>query len=166
MNSDYSSNPVAGADPFDACDRDILDCLQRDSSLSNQALAKRVGLSASPCWRRVQRLQRSGVIDKQVALLDPPRLGLQVWAFAFVSLENHHPDSVRRFDEIVESRPEVLECFSMSGRNDYLLKVVCRSIAHYEHFLMHYLSNCPVVRSVNSSFVLRRKKYTTALPLD
>jgi len=153
-------------DSLDATDRRILACLQRDSGLSNQALADAVGLSPSPCWRRVQRLQRSGVIGKQVALLDPRRLGLEVWAFAFVSLENHHPDSVRSFDQLVESRPEVLECFSMSGRNDYLLKVICPSIDHYEHFLMQHLSPCPAVRAVNTSFVLRRKKYTTALPLD
>lgn len=150
---------------LDPTDARILDEIQQDGRLSNQDLAARIGLSPAPCWRRLKRLEESGIVQRYVALLDPEALGLTVTVFASVSLENHHADTVQLFDELVSEADEVLECYSMSGQSDYLIKVVARNMIHYEEFLSQRLMICPAVRSVNTSFVLKRKKYTTALPV-
>ena len=150
---------------MDKIDLRILDELQRDGRLSSQALAERVGLSTSPCWRRVRRMEADGVITAHVALLDPIKVGLHVIAIAFVSLEDHHPDSVADFDRVVRERPEILECYATSGQYDYLLKVICESIVAYDRLLGEHLLRCRAVHTVNTSFVLRSTKDTTALPL-
>lgn len=150
---------------MDAIDRKILDALQRDGELSSQALAEKIGLSASPVWRRVRKLEQSGVIARTVALLNPERVGLQVLAIANVSLEDHHPDSVADFDRVVRERPEILECYATSGQYDYMLKAICASIQAYDRLLSEHLMRCPAVHTVNTSFVLRTTKSTTALPL-
>jgi DNA-binding Lrp family transcriptional regulator len=150
---------------LDRLDRRILEELQADARISNQELAKRVGLSAAPCWRRLRRLEQAGFIEGFVTLLRAPAIGLPILAYAVVSLENHHPESVRQFDQFVKERAEVLECHSMSGPNDYLLRIVAASMEAYEHFLSTQLLQLGAVRSVNTSFVLRTKKFTTRLPL-
>jgi DNA-binding Lrp family transcriptional regulator len=150
---------------LDRLDLRILDELQSDARLSNQELAKRVGLSPAPCWRRLRRLEEEGLISGYVTVLNAAAIGLPIVAYAMVSLENHHPDSVREFDSLIAQRPEVLECHSMSGSNDYLLRIVAASMEAYERFLSGYLLRQPAVRSVNSSFVLRTKKFTTKLPV-
>jgi DNA-binding Lrp family transcriptional regulator len=150
---------------LDRLDRRILEELQADARISNQELAKRVGLSPAPCWRRLKRLEKEGFVARYATLLDGPSVGLPIVAYALVSLENHHPDSVRQFDQFVDERPEVLECYSMSGPNDYLLRIVASSIEAYEHFLSTHVMQLGAVRSVNTSFVLRTKKYTTRLPV-
>jgi DNA-binding Lrp family transcriptional regulator len=151
--------------PLDRLDRRILAELQTDARISNQELAKRVGLSAAPCWRRLRRLEQAGFIAGYATLLRSAAIGLPILAYAVVSLENHHPESVRQFDQLVKERPEVLECHSMSGANDYLLRIVAASMEAYEHFLSTQLLQLGAVRSVNTSFVLRTKKFTTRLPL-
>lgn len=151
---------------LDRIDRRILFELQRDARLSNQELAKRVSLSSSPCWRRVRQLEEDGIIRDYVALLDPKRLGLPVLAYAHVSLDNHHPDTVQSFDALVGELPEVMECCAMSGEYDYLLKVRTSSMAGYERFLRQGLLQHSGVRAVNTSFVLSQRKYTTALPVE
>ena len=98
-------------------------------------------------------------------MLRAAAIGLPILAYALVSLENHHPESVRQFDQLVKARPEVLECHSMSGANDYLLRIVAASMEAYEHFLSTQLLQLAAVRSVNTSFVLRTKKFTTRLPV-
>ena len=143
----------------------ILEELQADARISNQELAKRVGLSPAPCWRRLRRLEEAGFIAGYATLLRAPAIGLPILAYAVVSLENHHPESVRQFDQLVKERPEVLECHSMSGANDYLLRIVAASMEAYEHFLSTQLLQLRAVRSVNTSFVLRTKKFTTRLPI-
>ena len=153
------------AKTLDRLDRRILSELQGDARLSNQELAKRVGLSPAPCWRRFRRLEREGFIESYAALLNGPAIGLPIVAYALVSLDNHHPESVRQFDKLVEDRPEVLECHSMSGANDYLLRIVASSIEAYDKFLNAHLLPVRSVRSVNTSFVLRTKKLTTRLPV-
>ena len=149
---------------LDRLDRRILEELQADARISNQELAKRVGLSAAPCWRRLRRLEQEGFIAGYATLLRAPAIGLPILAYAVVSLENHHPESVRQFDQFVKERPEVLECHSMSGANDYLLRIVATGMEAYEHFLSMLLQ-LAAVRSVNTSFVLRTKKFTTRLPV-
>ena len=151
---------------LDRLDRRILDELQTDARISNQELAKRVGLSPAPCWRRLKRLEEEGFIAGYATLLNAPAVGLPIMAYAMVSLENHHPESVRQFDQFVSERPEVLECHSMSGTNDYLLRIVASSMEAYERFLSTHLLQIRAVRSVNTSFVLRTKKFTTRLPVE
>jgi DNA-binding Lrp family transcriptional regulator len=151
---------------LDRLDRKILGELQNDARISNQDLAKRVGLSTAPCWRRLRRLEEDGLIARYAALLNGPEVGWPIVGYALVSLENHHPESVRQFDRVVSERPEVLECYTVSGQNDYLIRVVARSIESYEQFLSTHLLPIPSVRSVNTNFVLRTKKYTTRLPVD
>jgi DNA-binding Lrp family transcriptional regulator len=108
----------------------------------------------------------SGFIAGYATLLKAPAIGLPILAYAIVSLENHHPESVRQFDQFVKERAEVLECHSMSGPNDYLLRIVAASIEAYEHFMSTQLLQLAAVRSVNTSFVLRTKKFTTRLPVS
>lgn len=151
---------------LDATDARILHELQRDGRLSNQDLAKRVGLSPAPCWRRLKRLEETGVIEGYAALVDPQSIGLSVIVYASISLDNHHESTLRQFDELVSGRPEVLECYTMSGQFDYLLKIVARTMSDYERFLTGHLLPCAAVRAVTTSFVLKRKKFTTALPVQ
>lgn len=151
---------------MDKTDYRILAELQKDARLSSQALAEKVGLSATPCWRRVRRLLKNGVIARHVAILDPQSVGLHVVAFAQVSLEDHHPDSVAEFDRMVKDVPEILECHAMSGRHDYQLKVICESIGAYDHLLNQHILRVKAVHTVNTSFVLRTNKSTTELPLE
>ncbi|MBV8852673.1 MAG: Lrp/AsnC family transcriptional regulator [Sinobacteraceae bacterium] len=150
---------------LDRLDRRILDELQSDARIANQELAKRVGLSPAPCWRRLRRLEQEGFIAGYATLLHAPSVGLPILAYALVSLENHHPETVREFDALIKERPEVLECHSMSGPNDYLLKIVAASMEAYEHFMSARVLQARAVRSVNTSFVLRTKKLTTRLPV-
>ncbi len=151
--------------PPDRLDRRILEELQLDARITNQELAKRVGLSPAPCWRRLKRLEAEGFISGYATLLSAAAIGLPVQAYALVSLENHHPQTVQQFDQLVRERPEVLECHSMSGPNDYLLRIVAASMEAYERFLSTHVLALSAVRSVNTSFVLRTKKFTTRLPV-
>jgi DNA-binding Lrp family transcriptional regulator len=150
---------------LDRVDRRILDTLQVDARISNQELAKKVGLSPAPCWRRLRRLEEEGFISGYATLLNGSAIGLPILAYALVTLDNHHPETVRQFDRLIQERPEVLECHSMSGANDYLLRIVAASMEAYEHFLSTQLLQLSAVRSVNTSFVLRTKKSTTRLPV-
>ena len=150
---------------LDDADLRILAALQRDSSLTNRELARRVGLSPAPCLRRTQRLEHSGVVRRYVALVDREKVGLNVQALAFVTLENHRAGPARQFETVVQRRHEVLECLRLSGAFDYLLRVVVPSMAAYSAFLDQHLLSLAAVRSVNSSFELGVLKETTALPV-
>jgi DNA-binding Lrp family transcriptional regulator len=150
---------------LDRVDRRILDELQGDARVSNQELAKRVGLSPAPCWRRLRRLEEEGFIAGYATLLNGPAVGLPILAYTLVSLENHHPETIREFDQLVKDRPEILECHSMSGPNDYLLRIVAASMEAYERFMSSHVLQIKAVRAMNTSFVLRTKKYTTRLPV-
>jgi DNA-binding Lrp family transcriptional regulator len=151
---------------LDKLDKKILALLQSDSCLTNNELAEKVGLSPSPCWRRVKRLEEEGIITSRVTLLSPASLGLHVFAYALVSLENHNSETLAEFDRFVQESDQVLECSSMSGSYDYLLKIVSHSMDDYELLLSGQLLKLKGVRSVNTSFVLSQKKATTALPLN
>lgn len=150
---------------LDRIDLTILTALQQDARISNHKLAALAGLSPSPCWRRVKRLEEAGLITRYVTLLDAEVAGLPVHAYLHVSLDNHHPDTVAEFDRMVQTRPEVLECYAMSGEYDYLLRVAARSMSDYEQFMSRHLLRESEVQTANTSFVLKRIKYTTALPL-
>ncbi len=152
---------------MDKLDYRILDELQHECRLSSQELADRVGLSTSPCWRRVKNLEKIGAIQAHVAILNPSVVvGIQqVTALANVNLEDHHPDSVADFDSVVQSRPEILDCWATSGEQDFILKIVCESISAYDQLLNKHIMQCRAVHQVNSSIVLRNTKNSTALPL-
>jgi DNA-binding Lrp family transcriptional regulator len=151
---------------LDRIDRAILGCLQENGRISNQELAERVNLSPAPCWRRVRRLEEQGLIDRYVALLNRDRLGLGVTAYVHITLTDHHAKTLDGLDAFLSRSPEVLECYSVSGEYDYLIKVIAPGIAEVEEFLMHRLLREKAVNTTSTTFVLREKKHTTAVPLQ
>ena len=150
---------------LDAIDRRILGALQDDARISNVALAERVGLSPTPCLRRVRALEEAGVIRRYAALLDQAAVGLPVSVFISVSLERQVEGALDAFETRVRERPEVMECYLMTGDSDYLLRVVTADLSAYERFLMDHLTRIPGVASIRSSFALTQVTYKTALPL-
>jgi Lrp/AsnC family transcriptional regulator len=153
-------------DDLDAVDYRILAILQHDASLTAADIAAQVGLSQSPCWRRVARLEKLGLIRRRVALLDRERLGLGVMVFAQVKYARGARQSLVDFEETIRSFPEVQECYMLMGAVDFLLKVVTRDVASYEQFLRDKLSRIPAVQEVRSSIALTPVKETTELPLE
>ena len=151
---------------LDAIDRRILEHLQDNARISNVDLAARVGISASPCWRRVRELEESGVISNYATLIDAARVGLTVSVFVSVSLERQVERELEVFQKAIRERPEVMECYLMTGEADFLLRVVVPDLMAYERFLMDHLTRVPGIASIKSSFALKQVKYRTALPLD
>jgi Lrp/AsnC family transcriptional regulator len=150
---------------LDNFDRKILRLLQSDASLSNAAVAEAVALSPSPCWRRVDRLQREGFIKRRVAILDRTKIGLNIDIFVLVTLNAHGRTNLEGFSAAIQEFPEVLECFVLMGSYDYMLRVVTSDIAAYEQFLYSKLSQLPGVQGINSLTALSEIKSTTALPV-
>ena len=150
---------------LDAMDRRILARLQSRGRISNADLARDVGLSASACLRRIRELEESGVIDRYVAVLDQKSVDLAISVFVQVTLERQTEPSLEIFEERIAARPEVMECYLMTGDADYLLRVVVADVTAYEQFLKNHLTRIPGVSSIKSSFALKRVKYETALPL-
>ena len=146
-------------------DRRILENLQNDARLSNVDLARKVGLSPSPCLRRVARLQESGVIRGYATLVDAEAVGLPVSIFVNVSLEKQIETALETFETEIRARPEVMECYLMTGDADYLLRVVTSDLSAYERFLLDHLTRIPGVKSIKSSFALKQVAYCTALPI-
>ena len=153
---------AALGDPFK---RRILDALQREGRLTNQELAERVGLSASPCWRRVKELEDEGVIRRYVAILEPDKVDVGECVFTLVNLEMHNRDSLAAFERAVKDRPEILECYAITGDADFIVKVHVPNIRAYDRLLNEVLFRIPGMKHVKSSFTLREVKYDTALPL-
>ena len=150
---------------FDAIDRQILGCLQADGRMANNELADRVGLSPSPCLRRVRQLETEGVISRYVALLDPEAVGLSVSAFVRVRLDQQDDRNLTRFEAAVVDFVEVMECYLMTGESDYQLRVLVGSLAEFEDFLRHKLTRIEGVAQVTTGFALRPVVYKTALPV-
>ncbi len=151
--------------PLDGFDRKILDIVQHDASLSAADIGERVGLSQSPCWRRLNRLEQEGYIAGKVALLDRRRLGLDVLVFATVKLTAHGRRSLPAFAEAIGTYPEVQECYTLTGEMDFLLRIVTEDVQAYERFFFDHLSQLPGVGEVHSSIVMSEIKRTTAYPL-
>ena len=151
--------------PLDAIDRRILAALQENARIANTELAAAVGLSPAPCLRRVRALEEDGVIRKHVSLVNPGAVGLPVSVFVCISLERQVEEALKRFERVILARPEVMECYLMTGDADYLLRVVCADLAAYERFVLDHLTKVPGVSSIRSSFALKQVKYSTALPL-
>lgn len=150
---------------LDRTDLRILDILQTDGRLSNQEIAERVSLSPSPCLRRIRRLEEMGVIRQYVALVDPQRIGLGLLAYVSVKLEKRGKMPMDEFRARVQTWPEVLACYAMTGDMDYLLRVHVEDLEHFSRLVMNQLLKQPGVVDVKSSFALDRIKETTALPL-
>lgn len=150
---------------MDAVDRRILASLQEDAQMPLEALAERVGLSPSPCWRRIQKLEAQGVIKKRVALLDPDKLNVGVTVFVAVRTNRHDMEWAEQFCRAVCDIPEVVEFYRMSGETDYLLRVVVPNIAAYDDVYKRLIKTASLY-DVSSNFAMERIKYTTALPVD
>ncbi len=150
---------------MDRIDRKLLAILQTDSTQSIAHMAEQVGLSQTPCWKRIQRLEAEGVIERRVALLSPERLGLGLTVFVSIEAGDHSPAWLARFADAVASAPEVVEVHRMAGDIDYMLRVVTRDIPAYDRFYKRLIAAVPI-KNVSSRFSMERVKSTTALPLD
>ncbi len=152
---------------LDRIDKRILDELQRNARISNLELADKVGLSASPCLRRVRQLEEAGLIKGYVTLLNASALGLKLMALVQISMDRHTPDRFDLFEGSIKSHPQVLECILITGQSaDYQLKVLVKDMEEYQDFLLNTITRIPGVTDVHSSFVLRQVVSTSALPLD
>ena len=152
-------------DALDAIDRKLLGVLQQDGRKSIAELAEQVGLSPSPCLRRVRMLEEAGIIARYVAVLDQQSVGLPVSVFVSIKLESQREEALDRFAKAIARWPEVLECYLMTGPRDYLLRVVVADLAAYERFLKQKLTRLSGIGSIESSFALEQVKYTNVLPL-
>jgi Lrp/AsnC family transcriptional regulator len=151
---------------LDRSDLKILDVLQQHGNLSAAEVAERVGLTSTTAWRRIARLEEGKVIRRRVALLDRESIGLNVMIFAHVRLATQGREALAKFEQAVRKHPEILECYTLLGETDFLLRIVARDIKAYEAFFLDHLSRFPAVQAVNSSIVLSIIKETTALPLS
>lgn len=151
--------------PLDRYEKRILELLQEDASLPTSAIAEKIGLSASPCWRRIDRLEREGFIRRRVALVDRHKVGLNAHIFAQIKLNAHGRANLDEFAEAIRELPEVLECYVLMGSVDFLIRVVAPDIEAYERFFFDRLSQLPGVQEVNSTVALSEIKATTALPI-
>lgn len=152
---------------LDRIDKRILTLMQENGRISNLELASQVGLSPTPCSRRVKQLEESGLIQRHVTLLNAEALGLNLTAIIGISMDRHTPDRFEAFEKAVVDMPEVMECSIVTGQAaDFLLKVVVQDMRHYEEFLLGQLTKLSGVSGVHSSFVLRQVVNKTALPLD
>jgi Lrp/AsnC family transcriptional regulator len=147
-------------------DKNILKLLQADCAQSVADIARQVGLSTSPCWRRIAQMEEAGIIRKRVAVLDHARLGMEVVAFINVRLSQHGRENLEKFEEAIRRFPEVLECYTVTGDTDYLLKIIARDIRHFEAFLRDHLMVMPMIRETHSTIAVTEIKDTTELPLE
>lgn len=151
---------------LDKYEKQILTLLQEDASLSNAQIAEKVGLSTSPCWRRIDRLEKEGFIKRKVAIVDRKKIGLNAHIFAQVKLNAHGRANLEEFSEAIRGYPEVLDCYLLMGSVDFLLRIVAKDIDSYESIFFHNISQLPGVREVNSTIALSEIKSTNSLPLD
>ena len=149
---------------LDAMDLKILNILQEDVTRPVADIGREVGLSTTPCWRRIQKMEEAGVIRKRVALLDPEQVDAGVTVFVFIKTDQHNADWLARFHKAVEAFPEVVEIYRMSGEIDYLLRVSVPDIAAYDAFYKKLIAKIDISK-VSSAFAMEQIKYTTALPL-
>ena len=149
---------------MDAIDRKILNVVQEDAALSVAEIGQRVGLSSTPCWKRLQRLEADGVITKRVALIDPEKVGLGITVFVSIETGDHSQDWLKRFADVASAMPEVMEFYRMAGDVDYMLRVVVHDMQDYDAFYKKLIATVPL-KNVTSRFAMERIKSTTALPI-
>ena len=151
---------------LDAIDRKILRALQANGKISIGELAEKVGLSPSPCARRVRLLEKTGIVKGYAAIVDQKKVGLPISAFASIKLERQREEDLDRFEEAVSRWPEVLDCYLMTGQRDYLMRIVVANLDAYERFIKDKLTRLENVASIETSFALGQVKRSEALPLD
>ncbi len=149
---------------MDEIDRKLLAILQLDTTLSVAQLGERVGLSATPCWKRIQKMEQAGVITRRVALVDPERIGMGLTVFVAVEAGDHTPEWLQRFASAVSAMPAVMEVYRMAGEVDYMLRVVVADMAEFDAFYKQLIAAAPL-KNVTSRFAMERVKSTTAFPL-
>ncbi|HEY5379255.1 MAG TPA: Lrp/AsnC family transcriptional regulator [Pseudolabrys sp.] len=149
---------------MDAIDRKILAVVQQDASLSVAEIGQRVGLSSTPCWKRLQKLEAEGVILRRVAIINPDKVGLGITVFVSVETGDHSQDWLKHFAEVVDAMPEVMEFYRMAGDVDYILRVVVADMQSYDAFYKNLIATVPL-KNVTSRFAMERIKSTTALPI-
>lgn len=147
-------------------DRRLLDALQQDATRSQVELAELAGMSRTSCWRRIRDFEDAGLIERQAAILDPKQAGFQILVLLAVAMTEHTDENRHDFERHVQSLPEVTECYSVSGERDYILQVIVPDMDAYNHFLNAEVLKHSAVRSASSTFVLRRVKFTTHLPMS
>ncbi|HVZ01705.1 MAG TPA: Lrp/AsnC family transcriptional regulator [Dongiaceae bacterium] len=150
---------------MDEIDRRIIAAIQHDGKITTQELAARVGLSASPCARRVRLLEQAGIVKGYTAVIDQKKAGLPINAFASIKLERQREEDLDRFAQAVTRWPEVLDCYLMTGQRDYLMRIVVRDLEAYERFLKEKLTRLKGIASIETSFALDQVKRSEALPL-
>lgn len=150
---------------MDRIDKRILTLLQQDATTPVAEIAKKVGLSTTPCWRRIQKLEEDGVIKKRVAVLDPASVNAKVTVFVSIRTNSHNSEWLKRFSEVTRDFPEIVELYRMSGDIDYLMRVVVPDIQAYDAFYQRLITKIDIT-DVSSSFAMEQMKYTTQLPLD
>ena len=156
----------AGGDrTLDEADLRILRVLQEEPTLTVAELGERVGLSHTPCWRRIKQMEEAGIICGRAVMLDPEALGFEASVFCFVRLKQHDEDTLNAFEDAAKRLPEILQCYSLAGEQDYLLRVLVRSVRDYEQVVKVGLLHLPGVSLVQSNFALREVKNTLALPI-
>jgi Lrp/AsnC family transcriptional regulator len=149
---------------MDVIDRKILAVVQQDASLSVAEIGQRVGLSSTPCWKRMQRLEADGVIMRRVAIIDPDKVGLGITVFVSIETGDHSQEWLSRFAEVVDAMPEVMEFYRMAGDVDYVMRVVVQDMPAYDTFYKKLIATVPL-KNVTSRFAMERIKSTTALPI-
>ena len=154
-----------GSAPLDQHERKILELLQRDANLTVAAIAEKVGLSQTPCHRRIDRLERDGIIKARIALVDRAKVGLHAHIFVQVKLDAHGRANLDQFTSAIQDLPEVLECYVLMGTFDFMLRIVARDIQAYERFFFDKLSQLPGIQEINSTVALSEIKATTVLPI-
>jgi Lrp/AsnC family transcriptional regulator len=150
---------------MDDIDRRLLEILQQDATLSIAQMAERVGLSPTPCWKRIQKLEAAGVIVRRVALVDPERVGVGLSVLVSIEAGEHTPDWLERFSDGIAALPQVMEAYRMAGDVDYMLRVAVADMAEYDAFYKRLIAIAPM-KNVTSRFAMERMKYTTAYPLN
>ena len=154
-----------GSAQLDQHERKILELLQRDANLTVAAIAEKVGLSQTPCHRRIDRLERDGIIKARIALVDRAKVGLHAHVFVQVKLDAHGRANLDQFTSAIQDLPEVLECYVLMGTFDFMLRIVARDIQAYERFFFDKLSQLPGIQEINSTVALSEIKATTVLPI-
>ncbi|VUD47477.1 DNA-binding transcriptional activator DecR [Thalassocella blandensis] len=152
--------------PIDKKDVEILKLLQEDANIATADIAERINMSQSPCWRRINQFEKDGVIKQKVCLLDRNKLGMELVVFASINLNTINRKTLEEFEKRIVAFPEVVECYTMTGMIDYMLKIVAKDIQHYEQFVRNNLAEIPNIREIHSHVSVTEIKMTTQLPLD
>jgi Lrp/AsnC family transcriptional regulator len=162
---DYHVSIAVQMMELDESDRRILRVIQEQPEITLRELGEATGMSHSPCWRRLQRLQDAGAISSRRFVIDPEVVGYDILVFCFVKIAGHQREKLRAFEEAVAGVPQILQCYSLSGEYDYVLQVIARSVRDYEATVKNALVELPNVHSVNTSFTLKRVKHSMNVPV-